>query len=207
MTAIILNKTVNKILVVGPVYDKLEKLRRAADLIPNYDYTIFNGGLCYPNDNLLEVKQRIDKMEELFLTRKVFYNVDCRDLQLATSLDESKSNPSILQWIWSKPNVIIVDFKSAQSTIIITGGGLTPQMTKDKLKDNLETSFVSLINGVNWHKIYGGMYGYIISNNPLTFQKPQFHSFSAQIGNDYGAETQVYAQEADGFGLKRTILL
>jgi hypothetical protein len=207
MTAHIISKTALKVLVIGPVYDKTEKLLRAGTLVPEYDYVIFNGGLCYPNHNILEVQQRLEQMDVLIKTGKVIYNLDSHDLLFAESLDADKRESRILKWIWSKPNVVIIYFKNAQSTTIITGGGVTPQMNREVLLDNMETSFVSKIQGVSWHKIYGGMQGYIISNNPLTFQKPQFHNFSAQIGNDYGPETQVYAQEVDGFGLKRTILL
>jgi hypothetical protein len=81
-------------------------------------------------------------------------------------------------------------------------------MNREKLLDNLETSFVSLINGQIWHNLYGGGYGYIISNNPLTQQSPKFYNFSMQMGNIYnGSETKVYAQEIDQFGLKDTISL
>ena len=207
MTAHIVSKNVNKVLVIGPVYDKIEKLNRVSTMIPNYDYVIFNGGLTYPNDDLSQVKQRIEQMNRLTKTGKVIYNLDAHDLQLAETLHTNPNENKLLNWIWSKPNVVIIQFTKTQSTTIVTGGGVTPKMNRSVLMDNLETSFISKIKGVSWHKTYGGTYGYIISNNPLTFKEPQFHSFSAQIGNAYGAETQVYAQEVDGFGLKKTILL
>ena len=71
MTAHILSKNMNKVLVVGPVYDKIEKLHNAINMIPHYDYVIFNGGLCYPNSNLLEVKDRLSRMDKLIKTKKV----------------------------------------------------------------------------------------------------------------------------------------
>jgi hypothetical protein len=207
MTAHIVSKNVNKVLVVGPVYDKTEKLNRVQNMIPNYDYVIFNGGLCYPNENILEVKQRTNRMDQLIKTGRVIYSADAHDLKLASSLYAADSDPQLLNWILSKPNVVIVNFVKSQTTTIITGGGVGPKMNREVLMDNLETTFISKINGVSWHKIYGGTYGYIISNNPLTLKEPQFYSFSAQIGNSYGPETQVYAQEVEGLGLKRTILL
>lgn len=91
--------------------------------------------------------------------------------------------------------------------MIVTGGGILPSMNRDVLIDNLETSFVSNIDQVPWHKKYTGLIGYVISNNPLTSQKPKFYPFSAQIGNVYSEKVQVYAQEAEVYGLKRTILL
>jgi hypothetical protein len=207
MTAYNLKKNMNKVLVVGPIYDKLDKLNNVINLIDNYDQVIFNGGLCYPDINPLEIKNRLSKMDKLIKSKKVIYNIDAHDLRCAHKYNSLNIDSEIVDWVWSKPNVIIIMFVKQQTTTIVTGGGINPSMNYHTLSDNLETSFISKINGVSWHQLYGGMSGYIISNNPLTFQEPQFHKFSAQIGNAYGHETQVYAQELDGLGLKKTILL
>lgn len=207
MTAHILSKNMNKVLVIGPIYDKIEKLSNVSNMISNYDQIIFNGGLCYPYTNPLEVKSRLALMSKLIRTKKVIYNIDAHDLQCAKELYTKEGCSDIVDWIWSKPNVIIINFIKQQTTTIVTGGGLSPLMNQYTLTDNLETSFISKIHGLSWHQLYGGMAGYIISNNPLTFKAPQFHKFSAQIGNAYGSKTQVYGQELDGLGLKNTILL
>ena len=206
MTANIISKNMNKVLVIGPIYDKIDKLDRVATMVPHYDYIVLNGSLMFPYENE-KVKERVSKMNWLFKTGKVIYNLDYHDLQIAEELHTSQKEPELLNWIWSKPNVTMINFKNFQTTTIITGGGVHPKMNKETLMDNLETSFISTANGISWHKTYGGTYGYIISNNPLTFEAPQFHSFSAQIGNDYGPQTQVYAQEVTGLGLRDTILL
>jgi len=116
------------------------------------------------------------------------------------------SNDPIHKWLSTKSNIVMINFTN-QSSLIITGGGIVPNMTKSDLHNNIETSFVSTINEKPWHQTYGGGYGYIISNNPLTTKEPQFYHYSAQIGNSHNENTQVYAQEVDQFGLKRTILL
>jgi len=89
----------------------------------------------------------------------------------------------------------------------VLAGHLIQNMNNLKLENNIETSFISTINGQSWHKSYHGIYGYVVSNSPLTFEKPQFYNYSAQIGNDYGINTNVYAQEIESTGLKKTILL
>jgi hypothetical protein len=207
MTAYILSKNMNKVLVIGPIYDKIEKLSNVSNMVSSYDQIIFNGGLCYPYANPLEVKDRLAQMDKLTKTKKVIYNIDAHDLMCAKECYTKKEYTNIVNWIWSKPNVIIINFIKQQTTTIITGGGISLKMNHHSLTDNLETSFISKINGISWHQLYGGMSGYIISNNPLTLKPPQFHRFSAQIGNVYGPETRVYAQELDGLGLKNTILL
>ena len=112
MSALILRKNVNKVLVIGPTYDKLEKLERAGKLIENYDFTIFNGSLCYPYDNLDNVEKRIELMDEFIKTGKVIYNISNYDLELLRLLNETKQRPLIQRWLQSKSNVVIIEFKS-----------------------------------------------------------------------------------------------
>lgn len=207
MTARILSKNMNKVLVIGPIYDKMEKLLNVSNMVSNYDQIIFNGGLCYPYNNPLEIKARLFQMDKLTKTKKVIYNIDAHDLRCANEFYSKSEHSHIVEWIWSKSNVVVINFIKQQTTTIVTGGGISPLMNQYTLTDNLETSFISKVNGINWHQLYGGMSGYIISNNPLTFKAPQFYKFSVQIGNAYGPETKVYAQELDGLGLKNTILL
>jgi hypothetical protein len=191
---------------VGPIYDKVDKLEQIQKLIKDYDLIIFNGSLCYPYDNLELVEKRISIMDQYMASRKVFYNLSQHDLLLSKELFENGKSSKIYRWLRTKPNVIFVEFKN-QTSNIITGGGLTPQMKRDSLMENIETSFVSYLDNEPWHKKYGGINGYVISNNPLTLLKPHFYKYSAQIGNAYTEETRVYAQEVSPFGLKRTILL
>lgn len=203
MVALTLENSNHKILVVGSIYDKIDKLKNAISLKDNYDLIIINGNACYPNDNLNMVRDRVELIDQYLQTGKIIYNVGQFDLHLINKLEE---NDPLKKWIEERPNIILISFQN-QSSLIVTSGGLTPQINKKNLYDNLELSFVSYIQNEPWHKLYGGSLGYVISNNPLTKKEPQFYNYSAQIGNIYYELTQVYAQEADQFGLKKTILL
>lgn len=205
MTALTINNSNHKILVVGPVYDRLDKLQNAANLISNYDFVVFNGNLTYPNNDLLLVQNRIDIMNDLISTKKVIYNLGNYDYQLITELSYD-ANTYLKNWLESKPNVVIFNFVS-QTSLIVVGGGVLPKMNKKDLNNNLEVSFISNIEKKPWQEFYGGGYGYVISNNPLTDKPPSFYNFSAQIGNSYSEDACVYAQEVDKYGLKKTILL
>lgn len=190
-------KAKDKILVVGPIYNLIDKVTKVQSIINEYEYIIFNGNLLYPEDDL---ENRIRLMNKLLESGKVIYNVGDYDLK---HLKDYKTD----YWINGFPNVIFVNYPS-QTSFIITCGGVTSIMNREVLMNNLETSFVSNVNGRSWHLDYGGGYGYIISNNPLTDTDPNFYNFSAQIGNRYcGEKTNVYAQEIDQYGLKKTILL
>lgn len=203
-----LSKINGKILVVGPIYDKIEKLSEIKKIISEYSFIIFNGGLCYPFDNVGAVGGRINVINSLLKEQNVIYNVDGHDLKLLQILTENDDCSNISNWIRSKSNVIIAEFDN-NSQFIIVGGGIIPSITTQKLlEDNIEISFVSFINEKPWHQSYNGKLGYIISNNPLTSEDPVFYNYSAQIGNKYiGESTKVFAQEIDKYGLQKTVLL
>ena len=205
MSSRIIKNASEKILIVGPTYGNLEKLSKAQSLLSNYQYVIFNGYLYYKFMDLGKLQIAIDTMNELLQTGKVIYNMGPDELMLLEGILIPEVPNKICNWFLQHPNVTIVEF-SNQHRIIITSGGVTPKMKYDKLKDNLETSFVNNINQEPWHKLYGGGYGYIVSNNPLTEEPPKFYNYSAQIGN-YMESNTVYAQEANQFGLKETIVL
>lgn len=206
MPALTLQNSNHKILVVGPLYDQIKKLEVIENIADKYDIIIFNGNLCYPNNNLLEIEDRIEKIDKYLKTGKFIYNLGNYDLLLLKQLEIENKQEKIENWLKNKPNVVIINFES-QSSLIVTCGGILPKMTKADLYNNLETSFISKVNDKIWHYLYGGSYGYIISNNPLTDNYPSFYNYSAQIGNKYSENVKVYAQEVDQYGLKKTILL
>lgn len=193
MTAFILPQPFKKILVVGPINDKLSKIK---SMTPLYDWIILNGGLFFQINNL---NNNIEQMNELMKSGKIIYNIGKQDLLLLSNLE---FNDPVSQWIRACPNIVFADYIS-RSVIIVDGGIPNTIKTRNDLLNNLEISFVSQINKNPWHKSYGGGLGYIISNNPLTSKSPQFYNYSMQLGT----ESDVYAQEVNDMGLKQTILL
>lgn len=103
MVAKIINRNVNKLLVVGPIYDQIDKLEKVNGLLNDYDYVIFNGSLCYPYNNLQQVEQRISRMNDLLKSYKVTYNVSQHDLLCAKHLYDNNQSPQILKWICPNP--------------------------------------------------------------------------------------------------------
>jgi hypothetical protein len=206
MTTLTIDNSPKKILIVGPFYDQTDKLLRVEPMIQNYDYVIFNGGLCEPLNQMSLIQKHIEILDRMFSTQRVIYNMGSRDLMLIEGLYADYPT-EVGNWLAQRPNVVIVTFTNL-SKLIVVNGGVTPRTTEAKLADNIEVSFVSSLGGRPWHQAYNGRFGYIVSNEPLTLSAPQFHNFSAQMGNEpFKPETQVYAQEADQYGLKTTILL
>jgi hypothetical protein len=201
MVALILEKFQKKLLVVGPIYDKIKILQSQQELWDQQELVIFNGNLCYPNDNLDQVEARIEMMEKLLQSGKFIYNVGHQDLLLMKQLEQNNQYSEIVAWIKNKYNVIQINFLN-QYNLIITNGGLTSEMKKSDLQNNLETSFVSNIDGQPWHHWYGGKYGYVISNHPLTQEPPRFYNFSLQMGNTYHDKNLTYATQIGQYGVE-----
>ena len=206
MAALVVKNFLRKVLIVGPIYDKIEIIQSQQKIWDEQDLIIFNGNLCYPNDNLTEIEDRIKIMENFIQTGKVIYNLGNQDLLLMKHLNENNQNYQITNWLKNKSNVVIIG-SLAQSGLIITNGGVTPEMRRSDLDNNLETSFVSNIKNEPWHRWYGGGYGYIISNNPLTQEPPKFHNFSMQIGNIYDEKNKIYAVQVGQYGVERIFSL
>lgn len=203
MIAQITLKPAQKFLVVGPMYDHLPKLLQMENMFPQYDWIIFNSGLCFPNNNLLEIKNRIEIMDQYLMTGKVIYNTGRADYLFLTHLSESET--FLQRWIRERPNVVLAEYHS-RSIFIVDGGIPEKIIGRTELGDNLEVSFISNTKNKPWHQFYNGRLGYVISNNPLTLERPQYYNYSMQLGNQY-EHGNIYAQEVWEHGLKHTILL
>ena len=190
-------KKLNKILVVSPIYNKIDKLEKIISLSNNYDLTILNGNICYPYDET--ANERIKIIDNLLKEERIIYVVGDMDYKVMLN------NEKVRDWIEDKPNVVKVTFKRG-TNILITCGGVLPYMNAENISNNIEVSFVNYINGKPWHLKYGGRLDYVISNNPVSSKDPEFFNYSARIGSEYGENVKIYGQVANGNGLQETIL-
>lgn len=199
MMAVTIENSTQKVLVVGSIYDKIDKLQTLKEIDNNYDLIIVNGNITYPY-NINKIENRIELFKTL--STKYIYNLGNYDLKFLIKNSSSK----IEKWLYSKSNAVIINFKN-QTSLIILNGGVLPKMSKQELDNNIEISFISKIDNDPWHKTYGGGYGYIISNQPFTNEKPYFYNYSMQMGNVYSENVKIYCQEVDQYGLKETFLI
>jgi hypothetical protein len=186
MPALILSHPFRKLLVIGsscnPEWPTLQ--------LEDYDWMIFNGGICHPSFDMPTIKKRISQMQQH--QRSVYvagrYDLQCQD-------------PEVASWIEQCPNVVIADFPSR--SVVIVDGGIPINTNRKDVINNWEVSFASYIEGRPWHQFYDGGLGYVISNSPLN-DKPQHFNYSMQLGSK---SNTTYAQEVDEIGLKRLIQL
>lgn len=203
MVAITIPNPIKNILIIGNCAGKTDKLIRAQTLISNYDLTVLLGGVYYKWQKRQEVEQNIDLVEECIATGKFCYCVSDDDLMLTEGLLEEMSSRMIS--FYEKTSHLVEASFSNGNKIIATNGGITPTMSRAKLDKDIECVFVHQVNKKAWHELYDGRLGYVVSNLPSSENEPQFYNYSARIGTTNS--DKVYAQEADQFGLKRTIVL
>lgn len=197
MVALTLPKSIQKVLVVGPINNKLDKLDVLEKMLPEFDQVVINGNSSFDDHNLSVAQQITNRLDQLISTGKVVYNTSGADLLFASKLDPS--NP-IEKWIHDKPNVVLIDFGGSFQCVVVSGGIPSHLTTQDQLLDNIEVSFAP-----HPHETYSGGLGYVICNSPLTKWAPKFYRYSVQLGNT--PEGQVYAFKMDRNGIRRTILL
>ncbi len=99
MPSLILRENINKILVVGPIYDNINVFSFIEKNIAHYDYIIINGSLCYPYDNINFVRDRIKQVDKLLLSNKIIYNASNYDYELLATLYANNSDKDIQSWI------------------------------------------------------------------------------------------------------------
>lgn len=184
------------VLIIGEIYDKIDKINELINK-DNYDVIIINGNVCYPIDDILLIKKRIEIVNNI-TSNKTIYISGKKDFEAIKSLNDDY----ISKWILSHPNAVFLQFKNG-SKIIVMDGGVTPKMDIKDIQESIEISFVSKIEGIPWHIYYNGRFGYIISNKP-ELNSVKYNGYSAQIGTKYESN-KTFAVEANKFGIKKAI--
>jgi len=186
--AILEINNINNALIVGPIYNNYSKLEKINKLYNDYNKIILMGSIFYLSKNIKDVNNNLDLINKY---KNIIYVIT--DLDYLTL---HKLNINIDYNI----NLVLLKFIS-QSYVLVTSGGFNNKLNFNNLKDNIEISFINKINNTNWHEIYNGNLGYVISNNPLTKSYPTNYKYSTQIGNIFSDKTVTYAQEANKYGL------
>lgn len=196
-----LPKNLKNVLVVGPIYNRLDKLDELEKILSDFDYVVINDNISFGSENYYSVESSINRRNDLLSTGKVVYNVGGADLIYAGKLDILDPVQSkIEKWIRARPNVVLIDFNGSFQCLVVDGGIPSHITTQEQLTDNIEVSFAP-----HSHETYSGGLGYVICNSPLTKWAPKFYRYSVQLGNT--PEGQVYAFKVDRNGIRRTILL
>src|SRR5271154_4036970 len=122
MTVLTLPQSLQNLLVVGPIYNKLDKLDEIEKLLPQYDWIVFNDNISFTDSNISSVVSQIKRMDRLLASGKVVYNVGNMDLTMANKMDIwDPDQLTIAEWIRNKPNVVIADFDGSFQAVVLSG--------------------------------------------------------------------------------------
>lgn len=196
-----LNVGNKKILIVAPIYNQIEKLEKLQNLAGPDTLFVFLGNVCFPNDN--KIHERINKIQDFLKSNDGYYIIGKQDLLY---LRDNKLDEFTFKWINNQ--LIYVSFIFSSSIILtMVHGGISPNINNwDKLK-TFETSFVSQINGKNWHDTYTGMFGYVISALPPIDGEIQHYNFSCTIDDLAFKTNKLVVQEYNKFGLQEFYII
>jgi hypothetical protein len=188
-----------KILVISPLCDQIEKLTKIQSFKDEY-ITVFTGEICYPWDSIDQVKYRIEILDKYLKNSSSFYIVGDGDLNFKS---KNKNNDNkINKWIDNQCLGINITFENNSMLTVVHGGIPIEAKSWKDIVSNIEIAFVKNINGQPWHKLYDGKFGYVISAHPTSNELKQYN-FSSAID----IQGQVLAQEYSENGLGTTILL
>lgn len=152
-------------------YFVLDKIENLSKI---YEKIILNGNLF------------INTYKDIYLNNNVLYCIGAEDLLFF------RHNYKYLEMIDIFSTEISVAI-GGNKYLICNGGPI-------KNKNPFASSFLNTINGVNWHKLYTGSSGYVISNTPINVEKPTFYNYSCSLGH----KSKIFVQEVNKFGLQKT---
>ena len=188
-----------KILIISPICDQIDKIKKIEEFGDEY-IVVFTGEVCYPWDDINQVKYRVDVIDNYLKTHSAFYVLGDGDL---TFKNKNKNNNNDLnKWIDSQCLGINIAFSNRTNLTVVHGGIPLGVKSWKEIISNIEIAFVKNIDGKSWHKFYEGNFGYVISAHPTADKVKRFEYSSA-----IDVQGQVLAQEYDKNGLKGTILL
>lgn len=192
----------HNILVISPIYNKINKIQEIKKMSSEYDWIIFNDGITQPNDSRENIIQRMSIIDELIACNKAIYNIGNLDYLTRYQLDILNSQDLYIdRWLKDKPNLTVVNFDNSYQLLITSGGIPNHCQTIDQLVSNgTESSFT-----IHPHETYSGGLGYVISNQPYTKWVPKYYRYSVQIGNTI--DGQVYALKINKYGIQRTLIV
>lgn len=196
-----------RILVIGPIYNKMEKLLALKTIIKPDDILVFMGNISFPYKIGSEVTKRINQLDAFCDDKKAYYIVG--DLDLIFKSKNAGSNPDVCGWLQYKSLGLKFSFEN-NTNIIVINGSILPEYKKiENLNNNLEISFYKIDDeGKHWHDTYDGRFGFVVSNYPYSLNnKIKIYNHSVSL-NTRCNETNILAvQEITNKGLGQTFYL
>lgn len=196
-----------RILVVGPIYDKTEKLFALNTLYQPNDILVLLGDVCYPYKNTSEVTKRLNELTTFFEGKKSYYILGDHDLIFKSQI--ATSNADAYDWLHYKLLGVRFTYKNNSSLLVIHGGLLPKHKKLDDLNNDPEVSFITEMGDKqNWHKKYDGRFGYAITSHPVSKNNQiQIYKNSTSLDTQCSKSEILAVQEFTKNGLGQTFYI
>lgn len=173
---------------------------------PN-DILVFLGDACYPYKNTAEVVKRLNELTTFFEGKKSYYVLGDHDLVFKSQV--ASSNADAYDWLDYKMLGVRFTFKNNTNLLVIHGGILPKHKKMSDLDDDPEISFVTETGDKkNWHKIYNGRFGYVISSHaPSKDAQVKIYKHSTSLDTRVHETDVLAVQEFTKTGLGQTFYL
>lgn len=201
------NISEERILAIGPLYNRMEKLFPLKLMCQPNDILIFLGDSCYPYQDTAEVVKRLNELSTFFEGKKSYYILGDHDLVFKSKV--ATSNTDAYDWLHYKLLGVRFTYKNSSSVLLLHGGVLPTHAKMADLHNDLEISFVTETKDKkNWHKSYDGRFGYVISAHPSSKDdKVQIHKHSVSLDTRCHETGALAVQEFTKNGLGKTFYL
>jgi hypothetical protein len=151
--------------VIGSFHDKLDKLLAIQSKVQPNDILVFLGNISYPHQSIHDVVRRVEKLTDFCRERQTYYVLGEKDISLQSKI--LSSNYDLYAWFKEQPLGVRFTYANSTNLLVVNGGVLPTHKDLDNLALDIELAFVgSNIETRDYHYLYDGRFGYLISAYP-----------------------------------------
>lgn len=197
-----------RILAVGPLYDKTEKLIQIDKMYNDNTPLIFIGDLCYPFKTHNDISKRLNEFRGFAEGKNIYYILGDKDLSFIKQVYSSHAD--IYDWFMNQCIACKFTFENNSSVMLLHGGILEKHKTISDLDNDLEVSFVENLPDPkkNWHENYNGRFGYIIASHPASKENTiETYNYSMSLDTNCYKTNILIMQEFTDKGVGETFYL
>lgn len=196
------------LLVVGPIYNKLDKLFQLQNMIDENKIVVLLGDVCYPYDKYSDVPPRINTIKTFLEGKDGHYILGDKDLIYMQKTFAAHAD--ITDWLSNQPTAVRFVFQNQTSALIVHGGILPRHTTWGEINDDLEISFITNIPSINkpWQKVYNGRFGYVLSSHPSNKENTvEKYAHAISLDSNAHETDKLIVQEFNEKGLGQTFYI
>lgn len=194
-----------RLLIVGPIYNRTDKLAALEKFYNPGDILVFIGDIAYPYKYFSDVTKRIHELQGFAEGKKFFYILGDKDLLFMKQTYTSHADT--YDWFNQQTIAIRFTFENNSSVLVLHGGIMMKHKILEELNGDLELSFVNNLpdSKKNWHKNYDGRFGYVVSSHPANKKnKPEMYNYSSSLDTNCHESNILVVQELNDKGVVET---